>query len=144
MHLESCFKVSLSLSILTSWPPALTYNNFLIGASPASTSPPTCYLEQATKVQSYKTEHVLCFLWPLSGSKPFFLSCASSLRPFETRLCVFIKNISNMLFLPAYYSRTPLPTVKKEQEILRAKFANPASPSSDPPLPSAPSQPTQP
>ena len=45
---------------------------------------------------------------------------------------------------PAYYSRTPLPTVKKEQEILRAKFANPASPSSDPPLPSAPSQPTQP
>ena len=26
---------------------------------------------------------------------------------------------------PAYYSRTPLPTVKKEQEILRAKFANP-------------------
>ena len=30
-----------------------------------------------------------------------------------------------MLFPPAYYSRTPLPTVKKEQEILRAKFANP-------------------
>ena len=30
-----------------------------------------------------------------------------------------------MLFPPAYYSRTPLPIVKKEQEILRAKFANP-------------------
>ena len=26
-----------------------------------------------------------------------FLSCASSLRPFETRLCVFIKSIINML-----------------------------------------------
>ena len=38
---------------------------------------------------------------------------------------MFIKNISNKLFPPAYYSRTPLPTVKKEQEILRAKFANP-------------------
>ena len=49
-----------------------------------------------------------------------------------------------MLFPPAYYSRTPLPIGKKEQEILKAKFANPASPSSDPPLPSAPSQPTQP
>ena len=73
-----------------------------------------------------------------------FLSCASSLRPLETRQCVFIKNIINMLFPPAYYSRTPLPIAKKEQEILRAKFANPASPSSDPPLPSAPSQPTQP
>ena len=49
-----------------------------------------------------------------------------------------------MLFPPAYYSKIPLPIVKKEQEILRAKFANPASPSSDPPLPTAPSQPTQP
>ena len=67
VHLANRMQASFVGSALSSKRLSWNFEGFIFGGGP-----PKCYLEQATKVQSYKTEHVLCFSWPLSGSKPFF------------------------------------------------------------------------
>ena len=67
VHLANRMQASFVGSALSSKRLSWNFEDFIFGCGP-----PKCYLEQATKVQSYKTEHVLCFLSQLSGSKPVF------------------------------------------------------------------------
>ena len=83
-----------------------------IGASPASTSP------TSQKKSSDSDGSGLVVLLLLS-SKRLSWNFEDFILGGGPPECYFGR------WPPAYYSRTPLPTVKKEQEILRAKFANP-------------------
>ena len=67
VHLANRMQASFVGSALSSKRLSWNFEGFIFRGGT-----PKCYLEQATKVQSYKTEHVLCFSWPLLGSKPFF------------------------------------------------------------------------
>ena len=67
VHLANRMQASFVGSALSSKRLSWNFEGFIFGGGP-----PKCYLEQATKVQNYKTEHVLCFCGHFLEANHFF------------------------------------------------------------------------
>ena len=113
MQLESCFRVSLSLFRLSRVRRRrlLTIIFQLVPPQPPPPQPP--------KIKSSDSDGSGLVIPLLLSSKRLSWNFEDFILGGGPPECYFGR------WPPAYYSRTPLPTVKKEQEILRAKFASP-------------------